>query len=233
MFFQSRRVLICAMMLCIVCLSGCQLLDANQTSKPAPALNKTSKNSDQLSLEHIDRINLLLSDAFLAFQDDRLTTPVEENAYLIYMQVLSIDPDNNYANLGLTEIAEKYLDWALTAAEQKNYRKASDFLNKARSIDDTNPNIDAVNMRIEESKLAKQLEFKLPIPSLQDRSDTLVVKLQEIAQKVEEHDASVVIAARSDKEGRWIYKQLNDATNNRVKATFLPANIPFVRVLYP
>ena len=149
------------------------------------------------------------------------------------MQVLSIDPENNYANLGLTEIVEKYLDWALNAAEQKHYRKALDYLNKARSIDDAHPNINAVYMQIEESKLAKQLEFKLSVSELQNRSDNVAVQLEKIALIVEEHNASVVIAARSDKDGRWIYKQLNDATTTRVKATFLPSTVPFVRVLYP
>ena len=88
-------------------------------------------------------------------------------------------------------------------------------------------------MQIEESKLAKQLEFKLSVSELQNRSDNVAVQLEKIALIVEEHNASVVIAARSDKDGRWIYKQLNDATTTRVKATFLRSTVPFVRVLYP
>ena len=233
MFLQPPRISYCLLILCATGLSGCQMLEQGNRSEQETIQNTNLERSNGLSLDQIDRINILLSDAFLAFQDNRLTTPVEENAYLIYMQVLSIDPENNYANLGLTEIVEKYLDWALNAAEQKHYRKALDYLNKARSIDDAHPNINAVYMQIEESKLEKQLEFKLSVSALQNRSDNVAIQLEKIALIVEEHNASVVIAARSDKDGRWIYKQLNDSTTTRVKATFLPSTVPFVRVLYP
>jgi hypothetical protein len=233
MFPQSRQIIHCLVILCAATLSGCQMVQPSEDSTQGLIQNKNVDHANDLSPDQIDRINLLLSDAFLAFQDDRLTTPIEENAYLIYMQVLSIDPKNNYANLGLTEIVEKYLDWALTAAEQKHYRKATDYLNKARSIDDAHPNIKAVSIQIEESRLAKQIEFKLSVSELQNRSNKLVTELKKVALIVEKYNASVVIAARSDKEGRWIYKHLNNATADRVKATFEPTKTPFVRVLYP
>ena len=100
MFLQSRQIIHCLVILCAASLCGCQVNGPSGSSAQGAMQNKNVGNLNGLSLDQIDRINLLLSDAFLAFQDDRLTTPIEENAYLIYMQVLSIDPENNYANLG-------------------------------------------------------------------------------------------------------------------------------------
>lgn len=59
------------------------------------------------------RIFSLLAKAEAAFAEDRLTTPLDDNAYLRYLQVLSIDPDSEKANQGIANIVEKYLAWSI------------------------------------------------------------------------------------------------------------------------
>ena len=73
--------------------------------------------------------------------ESRLTTPIEDNAYYRYLQVLAIDPTNEDANTGISNIVEEYLDWSLESVANRNFRAATNYLNTARSVDDTHPNI--------------------------------------------------------------------------------------------
>jgi len=180
----------------------------------------------------LDAINILLDDAYLAFAENRLTTPLDNNAYFKYLQILSLDPTNASANQGIVEIVEKYLEWAINAVETQQYRKAVNYINKARSVDETHPNILAVEKKVAALRASNRMTYHLSIEALNGQQQWLIEELHEIGEKTELQQATVVITARNDREGRWIYQQLNDATPNRVRATFELGNIPKVRLVY-
>ena len=212
---------------CLLLVASCQSIVNEKPSITVP------ETETPVSLPPADpRIALLLDQAHFAYVQDRLTTPIENNAYLKYLQVLSINPNNSMANQGIAEIVEKYLAWAMDAAAIQNYRKAWAYVTKANSVDENHPNIQSVSELIKKRQLAKHMTFTLSGPRLEKRSVSILEELQEIAAFIEEHKASIVITARSDEEGRWIYQRLNYASENRIRATFELNSIPKVRVSY-
>jgi len=166
------------------------------------------------------RIFPLLAKAEEAFAENRLTTPLDDNAYLRYLQVLSIEPDNSKANQGIADIAEKYLAWSIENVQRARYRRARDFLNKARSVDENHPNIATVENMVNSYAEGKTQTFELSRASTERRDPETVSALGEIAAEISKLQATIMIEAPSDATGRWIYQQLNEATRERVRARF-------------
>lgn len=207
--------------------SGCEAIPTS-VAPVAPQSNDMHIVEDEYQTE----INNLMHKASLAFERNRLTTPLEDNAYFRYLQVLSIEPAHILANQGITEIAEKYLEWAINAAESDRYQQAYSYLNKARSVDEWHPSITAIEKMIEDRQAAHHMIYPLPLEALNDRQESLVAALHDIAKSVELQQAIVIINAPTDKEGRWIYQQLNDATDIRIRATFQPRELPSVQLIF-
>lgn len=179
------------------------------------------------------RIQQLLEEAYYAFIESRLTTPVEDNAYFRYLQVLSIDPSSEDANRGISNIVEQYLDWSLESLQNRNFRAATNYLNKARSVDESHPNITAVATRITEHRNSKEENYLLDPSGLTNRSISTRTELGSIAVRMQKTSATIIISARNDSEGRWLYQQLNDQTDSRVKARFEQSSKPSIRLIIP
>ena len=178
------------------------------------------------------KIDQLLDQAHFAYEKGRLTTPLDDNAYYRYLRVFSLDPTNRLAEQGLTEIVEKYLEWAIDSVEQQRFRTAVDFLNKARSVDETHPNINAVEKLIQNRRSVSREIYDLAPDALNSRQNELIIRLQCIARQVDLRQARVIIIARNDPEGRWIYQQLNNATETRIRATFQAGPRPSIHLLF-
>jgi len=168
----------------------------------------------------------------VALADNRLTTPLNDNAYFLYLRVLTIDPDNADALQGLNDIAEKYLEWAIENVNHNRFHSATDYLNKARSIDENHPNITAVRNFIEERRNSSRLIYYLSTDGLAQRTAWIVDELRGIGQTAAEHHATAEITARTDEEGRWIYRQLNQATPDRLRARIELGARPGIRLRY-
>ena len=207
-------------------MSGCESV---RQRPPAVDLQSATERDPVTLLNPVDK---LLDEAYLAFSENRLTTPLDDNAFYKYLQILSLEPANAKANQGIADIAEKYLEWAINAGLQQRYRKAVNFINKARSVDDTNPNILAVVKQIAALQDSRTTTYHLSTDALDNRLHRLIDKLHEIGVKSDLQQATVVITARDDREGRWIYQQLNDATPNRIRATFELGQVPKVHLVY-
>jgi hypothetical protein len=179
------------------------------------------------------KIQQLLEEAYFAFIESRLTTPVEDNAYFRYLQVLTIDPDSEDANRGISNIVEQYLDWSLESLQNRNFRAATNYLNKARSLDELHPNITAVATRIAEHRNSSEESYLLDPRGLANRSNSTKMELGSIAARMQETRATIIISARNDSEGRWIYQQLNEQTDSRVKARFEQRSKPSIRLIIP
>lgn len=208
-------------------LQACQNTNIKKDSIP-PTVTNTPAPKTVIN----PRVIALLDDAYRAFDEDRLTTPIDDNAYLKFLQVLSIEAENKAANQGIAEIVEKYLAWAIAAVQNKQYRKALAYVTKANSVDENHLNIKPVEKMIRNQQLANHKVYRLDRNLLKERAPSLVEKLQGIARQIEYHQAAIVISAPTDGEGRWIYQQLNYATENRIRATFELSSKPEVRISY-
>lgn len=216
-------------MLLLVLVSACTSVPVNPEALEA---NLISAYKPPTSVPTRKKIGQLLHRAELAFLGDNLTTPLDNNAYFHYLHVLAIDPENPEALFGLSEIAERYLDLAIAHANRFELKIASDFLLKAKSVDEHHANVQAVEKRIDQQKSLKSEKFTLSLSQLRSRASSLSHRLLDIGQLIARKDASVVIKAPSDTMGRWIYQQLNAADEVRVKAEFRADDSAQVRIFY-
>ncbi|MDX1514053.1 MAG: protein kinase [Gammaproteobacteria bacterium] len=81
-----------------------------------------------------EQINAMLAAAEGDIRALRLTSPAGNNAYERYRSVLALDPDNAEAQNGMVEIARRYLELKDRAVEQKDFRAAEEYLEKAGTV---------------------------------------------------------------------------------------------------
>lgn len=215
--------------LILMLISGCQVAP-EKPSPPEPVSPEPAPVS--VSSDRELEIRRLLDEARVAMDDERLTTPVDDNAYYRYLRVLSLDPANDAAEEGIANIVEKYLEWAIENARQQRLWTATDFLNKARSVDENHPSIDAVAKLINDQRRVDHMTYRLSPGGVSRKAERVIGELYQIGRRVAREDANVVIVGRTDAEGRWIYQQLNEATPLRVRARFELGDYPAVRLIY-
>lgn len=202
------------------------------TTAPKPAAPQIDPNAET--------IRELLKAGREALANNRLTTPDDDNAYLRYLQVLGLQPDNPQALLGMADIADKYLDWALQEASRGQYKVANDLVSKARSVDENHPGIAPVQVLIADQARAHIVDYPLPALSLaklaaqEDLTDLASAdgqQLDAIARHIERTRATIIIYAPSDIMGRKIYQYLNLATAERIRAQFEYSDQVIVRLV--
>ncbi len=222
--FQRLTIVIVAL-----CLTGCELQPTRPaTEAPRPAHTSVTEGPT----EREQQINRLLGMAYIAYTESRLTTPVEDNAYLHYSQVLALDTDNEEALLGLNQVVERYLEWAISNVDRGNFSIATDYVNKASSIDEFHPNIPAVRNLIADQQNRDRRSVPLSTAGLSARDPALSAELVKIGKFAASNEATVIIHARNDAEGRWIYQQLNSEAETRVRARLELGTRPRLRLLY-
>lgn len=193
----------------VITLTSCQ--------SPAP---KQPAAREVLSITSNEDISTLLAKAETALANNRLTTPIDDNAYLWYLQVLAIDTHHESANMGISDIVEKYLSWAISNSDTGSVARAFDYLNKARSVDENHPSITAVEAYLASKTTTRTARFPIDKTQLREKNVEVQSKLREISEEIDRLDASIVIYAPSDDLGRWIYQELNGNTESRVSAVF-------------
>lgn len=203
----------------LITLTGCETTPVPIVTPPAdPTATIITAKVEPRKVEL--RIPALLEAGDIALMNEQLTTPLEDNAYFRYLQVLSIDPLNEAAEQGIANIVDKYLDWSIQSVEMGRYYLATDYLNKARSVDENHPNIATVASMIEFHVNGNQKSFAFSRNSIQNKEPAVISELKTIASDISSFKASIVIEAPSDEMGRWIYQQLNESAKERVQARF-------------
>ncbi|GLS25198.1 hypothetical protein GCM10007877_09120 [Marinibactrum halimedae] len=171
----------------------------------------------------------LLADAERAMTLSQYMTPVEDNAHDRYRAVMLIDPDNKEAAQGIRSIAQRYLSLAKALAERGQFGSARNFVSKARNIHphiDGIASVEAAIQTLEKQNRQQPVELvssgvddngegkevvALPVRALDQRSDVLKAQLQKLAVRVKNSDEFMLIVARNDTEGRWIYQEMKKA----------------------
>lgn len=164
-------------------------------------------------------VNNILAEADYALSQNKLLNPINDNAHDRYRAVLLMDPENERAKAGLQTIALHYVDAARNAAKRGNISEAQTMIKYAREIDN-NPVVQdaAQTLRKQAASVpapkpyqASEGEVVLDPKLLQAKDTQLNSQLAGVAQKAKQTDQFVLIIARSDLEGRWIYQQLRSA----------------------
>lgn len=220
------------MVILLLGLSACQTVPAPATPAPAPA-PPAPTTPVTAEITQAERINTLLRQAGIALDAMRLTSPDDDNAYLRYMQVLSLDPDNAAALHGLSVIVEQYLAWSINHIDTGNLRQARSFLMTAQSVDPNHANIAAVENRLDARRRASLVDYAIDLSYAGEPAPQTLEQLARIAAQIQQDGASVVIFAPTDVQGRRIYQRLNAATEERIRARFELSDRPRVRLIIP
>lgn len=165
------------------------------------------------------RINSLLSEADYALSQNKLLNPITDNAHDRYRSVLLMDATNERAKAGLQIIALRYVELARVAAVRGNLGEAQSLIRYARGIDNNAVVQDAaetIRKQIASTPPAKPYQASegeqlLDSKLLQVKDPQIISQLNDVAQKAKQTGSLVIIVARSDAEGRWIYQQLRSA----------------------
>lgn len=173
-----------------------------------------------LSRQQQRTVSSLLRRAEDAVEENRLTTPLEDNALDRYRAVLVIDADNAEAKSGLDNIVSRYLHWARTNIDRNDLTRAAIMLTRAEAVDPDNSQVGVMRTEIRQKapqvletrpQAARDNEWPLDRARLDSRHPRLVSELAVLARRLKLSGETMLIVARNDSEGRWIYKQMRTA----------------------
>lgn len=185
-------------------------------------------------------ISRLLVQAERALASGRLTLPLHDNALDRYNGVLALDPDNEQARSGIQLVGQGYLALSRDAMAHSKLSLARDYLRSAKEILGDNPLVTQLQRQIASSSKPKTIApvaaddntFQLAAAALSQRNDVVKQQLAKIAQRVQASGELVLIVARSDAEGRWIYRQMREAVNGyRLRGDIKIGSQPAVTLL--
>lgn len=194
-----------------------------QASVKAKEMARQREELQANARQQARQLREFLSYAQLGLAEDRLMLSKFDNAYYWYRQALSIDELNAEAHWGMQQITERYLVLAQQAYSSGRLELAEQMLSGAEKIAAPPAKVNALREKYRQS--VNENEFLLPGKELAAKSERIKRQLDELARSVET-DQRLLIVARNDSEGRWIYKQMRDA----VKGFRLRGNIELGRV---
>lgn len=195
----------CCLLLVILSLSACIQLP----QQAATAERGVDLAARQEAQRH--QLRVLLANAERALAADRLMIPVNDNAYNWYRQVLALDERNPEAHWGMKQIAARYLQLAEQAFVSGRREEAERMLQGAEKISATPQQIASLRERYRQHNFDN--EVYLPLEALTTRGKKIQQQLKVLAKQAKESQSRLLIVARSDSEGRWIYQQMRNSVN--------------------
>jgi hypothetical protein len=178
-------------------------------------------------------IRQYLYEADDAFARDRLTSPKNDNAYAGYHRVLALDAYNEKARAGLKHISRRYLSMAKKAEQDGDFERAIGYARQAQRIapgyegsahmvqylEKRRSEYDARQMQVVKAGGAgakvtlksKGNEYFIGASDISRRSLVAKAQLAEIALKAKAMDSRIMIVAKNDDDGRWMYAQMRES----------------------
>lgn len=187
-------------------------------------------------------IDIVLAKADEAFLAERYTQPEHNNAYDRYHAVIMIEPDNARAKAGLLAVRDAYIALAEKELSGGSAHHARYFAGVLKELYSNDEKVAALTRRVgvlpsrPTPEVSNYFVKALPLPAsaLSARGPDIKALLKDVALRVEKSRESVIIHARNDAEGRWIYQQLNAATPNfRVRGDIRIASKPAIHLQEP
>ena len=191
-------------------------------------------------------VKRLLSDAESAMSQGRFSLPVHDNAHDRFRAVQLLDPDNKQAQAGLHSVLLVYVDriqQSLGAgrlhAAAADLRQAEQLFPGAELLQPLRAELARRSRAVEEANQPAipaegRERIELPAQPLAEKTEEVKQLLVTLAKRVRQSDESIMIYARSDAEGRWIYKTMKDAVGEyRIRGDIRINRQPAVELLSP
>lgn len=202
---------------------------------PPPAIARRSVEDD---------VRRLLDDAETALAADRLTTPLHDNAFDRFQAVLLLRPGNEQAKSGLQQVFVRYVGMIRSALARNQPGAARALIERARLVDHDHPMLAELSAEISvvQKRLAAQTstaadkdkEIILDTADLDRRDDTVVEKLKSLAAQIKNSEETMLIVARNDAEGRWIYQRMSEGVPDyRLRGDIRLGRVPKILLLPP
>ncbi len=189
----------------------------------------------------------LLDSAEALFDEGRLLSPEEDNAYLRFRAIQILDPGNPRAQSGLDAILVNESSVIRDALSRSRLDEATQGYNRLKGL---YPDAEVTKalageiaklreslrpVRVVESPVRALPEDRIYLDktALSARSPEIVSQLQDIARGLVDSDESILIYARSDAEGRWIYQQMREGVNGYRIRGDIRIGDPAIRKLAP
>ena len=175
-----------------------------------------------------------LFEGLQALDQDKLLTPVDDNAYARFQRVLAKDPSNEIALEGIEQVLLRYIELSAEASRRGQFSDAALFLEKAAFVNEDHSALAAAKVLLESEINSEDLIFNLDSEDFMNRTEAAVAKLEEIAVQAREHNAFFLIIAPNDSLARWMYLQMRNAvTGFRLRGNIELANQTSVRLRVP
>jgi len=203
-----------------ILLVGCQTPPAESppsesasgsTALDIRVLSEAEVYSGSSSADSRSMIPDILYEALQALGEDRLLTPIDDNAHSRFRRVLAMDSQNELALQGLQDIVERYLELAGESMRRGIFDEAKTMLDRARSVDASHPNIATVAEALRKEMNSNDLFFALDYPLYSARSEFAQNQLADIARQTREHEAFFLITAPNDDLARWMVSVMREA----------------------
>lgn len=159
-----------------------QPLAPSESKQP---LVNSSVPSPVIANADLESIAVFLKNARLAFERDRLTAPIEDNAFIWYRSALALDAANEIAISGIQSIAARYLAMSEKAEAEGNLQQAEKYIERARFVDaeyvakvEKSRRENLVNDasgQLQSEKAPNELTSKDPLPAKQESIAPFVV----------------------------------------------------------
>ena len=173
----------------------------------------------------------VLFEGLQALEDDRLLTPLEDNAYSRFQRVLALDNENQIAKEGVEKILLRYVALSQQASRRGLFDNAEELLGRAKFIDEDHPALAQALSLLKEERESGDLIFNLDSNELLDRSEAMVSQLGHIAEQARDRQAFFLITAPNDNLARWMYLQMRNAVEGyRLRGNIELANQTSIRL---
>ena len=157
------------------------------------------------------------------FRQGKILEPADDNAYLRYRALQILNPDSVEAKSGLDAILVNEIEFARQSLGRSRISLAKQRLKHLQQLFPGSTLLREFESEFEayvkKRKKPQPAKPKARVPDrtylneslLAQKDPAIVQQLTSIAQKVESSKESVLIYARTDADGRWIYAQMRKA----------------------
>ena len=158
-------------------------------------------------------------------------------ADMLYSASIALENNNSgnaVALAGIQEIVLRYISLADAATAQGLYNEAESLLARATRLNPDRAELSAARERLATARLTKVEMIELDPAELSIQSLEMLTRLADIAQRIQKLEATFLINARTDEEGRWIYKTMREAVGGyRLRGNLNIAGTPNILITIP
>ncbi len=205
-----------AVIVLMILLEGCQTTSEQTIYKSSQSIVVQNQVNPALSgyEAQLARQRILADILFAAanaFDDNRLMSPAGDNAMEYYQQVLELDSSNSVAQEGVLDIVRRYIALAEQDINTGNFSGARNFLARAKQIGELSGEIEKTILELHQAERNQITSFKLDKRSVAEESLAVMVQLANIAAQIQQQEATFLIKAPTDTQGRWMYKVMRES----------------------